>query len=102
MSLASFDLSPGARREFDDTVDWYREQSPEAAERFVAAVHAGILRIVDSPLRWPENAAGERRLVLQGSPFALEYVSRPGHVTIVAIAHGSRDPEYWRRAGPRG
>lgn len=100
MSLASFELAPGARREFDDAVDWYRERNPDVAARFVAAVNAALLGILEAPERWPSEPSGRRRYVLQHFPFALHYVIGGGHVSIVAIAHGARAPEYWRHRGP--
>ena len=40
---------PGARRDFDESVDWYAERSVVAARRFVIAVDVAVQRVVENP-----------------------------------------------------
>ena len=48
------DYLPGARRDFDESFDWYAERSKQAAERFVNAVDAALTVIAAYPQRFAE------------------------------------------------
>jgi len=46
------DYLPGARRDFDESFDWYAERSKLAAARFVIAVDAALSAIAADPQRF--------------------------------------------------
>jgi plasmid stabilization system protein ParE len=47
--MASVDFLPGARRDFDESFDWYAARSPAAALHFAKAVDAALANIAASP-----------------------------------------------------
>lgn len=44
----------GAKRDFQESMNWYREQSIEAAVRFATAVDDAVNRIANDPERFPQ------------------------------------------------
>lgn len=56
-----------------------------------------VLRIVaTAPLLWRERKGGYRRVNCPVFPFYLAYVIRENCLVIVAVAHGSRKPGFWK------
>ena len=96
MTASSFSFHPAAIEEAISAVGWYRERSPLAATRFVAELNQVIDRILEAPRRWPRSARGTRKLKLPCFPFLVIYREAEGAVLILAVAHGSRRPGYWR------
>jgi plasmid stabilization system protein ParE len=75
---------------------WYAERSAVAAADFVAELDHSIDLIAGAPLRWPSYEAGTRRLVMRRFPFAVVYRITLDAIDIVAVAHTSLPPGYWR------
>lgn len=67
---------PDARAEYLDAATFYESRRPGLGAAFTREVESAIERIADSPERW--------RAIEQD------------HVLIVAVAHASRKPGYWR------
>jgi plasmid stabilization system protein ParE len=92
-----------ARDEFLDATRWYAERSPESAARFVGAVDDTVVRVSEYPktgralTTGREVSARLRRTPIRGFPFSLIYATEPGLILVIAVAHGSRRPGYWRR-----
>ncbi|MFZ0278801.1 MAG: type II toxin-antitoxin system RelE/ParE family toxin [Candidatus Sulfotelmatobacter sp.] len=82
--------------EYDAAFDWYLERSPDAALRFDAEVERALAQIITAPQRWAAGPHSTRRFLLRQFPFTLVYRERALKVQIVAVAHTSRKPGYWR------
>jgi plasmid stabilization system protein ParE len=82
--------------EFKSAVIWYLDRSEEAATAFVADVDRAIGLVMESPTRWPPGERNTRKFVLQRFPFAVIYRERPSGVQVLAVAHGHRQPGYWK------
>jgi plasmid stabilization system protein ParE len=75
----------------------YLERSPDAALRFDAEVDRALAQIIDSPGRWAAGPHATRRFLLRQFPFTLNLSGkRFGEIQVVAVAHTSRKPGYWR------
>jgi toxin ParE1/3/4 len=84
--------------EYDSAFDWYLERSPDAALRFDAEVDHALTQIIAAPRRWAAGPHSTRRFLLQQFPFILIYRERSSaEVQIVAVAHTSRKPGYWKQ-----
>lgn len=94
--IADVRFHPEAIAEFDAAVDWYRERSEQAAEAFVAEVEHAIVKIAEHPSIWTEYLHGTRKYLLRRFPYLLIYVFYETKVQVVAVAHGSRRPGYWK------
>jgi toxin ParE1/3/4 len=77
-------------------MQWYAERSPTAAHAFAAEINACAERVAEAPNRWPSYVHDTRRYLFPHFPFSLVYRVRNGDLEIVAVAHHSRRPGYWR------
>lgn len=97
MSAKRVDYHQGAIADVKSAVAWYRKRSPKAALDLVEELHRAAETILDAPDRWPTGKNNTRRFLLWRFAFAIIYSEEESVVTIWAIAHGSRRPEYWER-----
>jgi len=86
----------GAAVDVKKAVAWYRKRSPKAALDFVEELDRATITIRESPDRWP-GRNNTRRFLLWRFPFSIIYSEQESLITIWAVAHGSRRPEYWAR-----
>ena len=90
------DLLPGARRDFDESFDWYAKRSTRAAERFADAVDAALAAVAGNPGRFAVVDDVHRECPTRRFPFRIVYRIAHDRIVVVAIAHGKRRPGYWR------
>jgi len=97
MRTDAVDLHDEASAEYDAAFDWYLQRSPDAALKFDAEVEHALSQIVEAPRRWALGTHSTRKFLLRQFPFILIYLERPsGVIQIVAVAHTSRRPGYWK------
>jgi plasmid stabilization system protein ParE len=90
------DYLPGARRDFDESFDWYAERSTQAAIRFVSAVDAALAAVAKDPMRFAAIDAIHRECPAKKFPFRIVYRLTQDRVVVVAVAHAKRRPGYWK------
>ncbi len=95
--MVTVEYLPAARRDFDESFDWYVKQSLQAAVRFAIAVDAAIIAISSDPERFPRVDKKHRGCPIRGFPFRIIYRVIENRLLIVAVAHAKRRPGYWRR-----
>lgn len=78
-----------------NAVAWYQKRNPKVALDFVEELHRAADIIREAPERWPIGKNNTRRFLLWRFPFAIIYSEEQSVVTVWAVAHGSRRPEYW-------
>ena len=88
----SFQLHPDARTEFREAVLFY----DKAAEKFINAVETAIAAIILKPDRYWEFEPGVRTCRVSKFPYSILYTFREHDITILALKHNRRDPDYWR------
>jgi len=91
------DYLPGARRDFDESFDWYAERSAQAAVRFANAVDAALTALATDPERFAALDRVHRECPVRRFPFRIVYRVVENRVLVVAIAHAKRRTGYWRR-----
>lgn len=96
MAQVTVDFHPDAVLEGAAARTWYAERSPVAAALLTAELDSAVLAIVDQPARWPRYLHGTRRYLLRRFPYAVVHREKPGSVLVVAFAHASRRPGYWK------
>lgn len=98
---ASYGFHPEALLEYEGAASYYlREASEHVASVFVATIESSIAAINSQPTRWRMDRELEiRRCVLRRFPYVIcfRWDRLQKHVTIHAVMHGSRHPEYWHR-----
>jgi toxin ParE1/3/4 len=98
MRSDAVDLHDEASAEYDAAFDWYLQRSADAALKFDAEVERALTQIVEAPQRWAAGPYSTRRFLLRQFPFTLIYREQPsGVIQIVAVAHTSRKPGYWKQ-----
>lgn len=86
-----------ARRELAAARDFYDVETAGYGLLFVEAIEYEVARLVEFPLIGKPIIRGARRWVLRDWPYSIIYQPILGGVYIIAIAHHSRRPNYWRR-----
>ncbi|WP_416211093.1 type II toxin-antitoxin system RelE/ParE family toxin [Nitrospirillum sp. BR 11828] len=90
-------LTPQARAEYIEAIEWYRQQAPGLDKRLRAAFTDIRKRIADGPLRFPAATADTRRARLRDFPYLVIYRLAGDTVQVVAFFHTSRSPRRWQR-----
>jgi len=86
-----------ARLEADDAAAYYHGNDVLASSRFLNALERIISEIQWAPQRWPyERGTIAQRRQVKGFPYTVFYLNEPGKVFILAVAHTSRRPGYWK------
>ncbi|MEN6452064.1 MAG: type II toxin-antitoxin system RelE/ParE family toxin [Thermoguttaceae bacterium] len=93
------DFLPDARRDFDESFDWYAARSLQASTRFTDAVDAALSTVADNPERFAAADGIHRECPIRRFPFRVVYRILGSRVLVVAIAHAKRRPGYWRGRG---
>ena len=88
---------PAAQAEYDHAVQWYHGRSPAAAISFEVAVERALAAIAASPEGWATVGKVHRRYLVDGFPYSIVYRATASAIIVVAVAHGSRRPGYWKR-----
>ena len=98
MSINNVDFHRLALKEYDEACQWYAERSPDTAGRFKEAVDAAIRRISEAPESLPQTSGPYRWVRVQRFRYILVFRPRKDdEMIVVAVAHTSRRPGYWRR-----
>ena len=91
-------FSEPAGQDLTEAVRWYERQRAGLGAEVLDAVSAAI----DHLRRYPESASPRpsrpavRQMFVSRFPYRLVYQIRNHEVRIVAVAHTSRHPDYWR------
>ena len=90
------ELHPAARRELQLAVDWYiAEAGKPTAARFIAEFEHLQALIRENPDVGAPGKPGSRRFIFRHFPYTLAYRTRGDLIEILALAHHSRQPDYW-------
>jgi len=97
MARSSIRHHPSAADELQEAADWYDQRNSQAGGRFVAEVKAKLLEITSTPHRWPREKDGTRQALLRPFKYKIVFRENKGVIEIIAYAHTSRRPGYWRK-----
>ncbi len=98
MSKYLVEIAEVAESDIRDAFFWYHERSALIADAFRAEVLDAIDRVGKAPLGKAADDAGNRRRVLRRFPYSVVYDVQVDTVTIIAVSHHRRKPEYWRKS----
>lgn len=91
-----FEFHPEAELELYEAALRYESEVPGLGRRFSDEVERVVHVILEHPEMGARVDDNLRHFVLRKFPFSIVYAVASTRVYIVAIAHGSREPEYWR------
>ena len=84
-----------ARDERRDAVKFYRAESREAARAFERDFLSVVAVLKERPLIGAPHLLDTRRKVFAHFPYSVIYRVKENVITIFAVMHDRRDPEYW-------
>jgi plasmid stabilization system protein ParE len=86
---------PEAKEEFLDAIRHYEEARSGLGERFKKETERCICWIAGHPKIYRKRPTGYRRINLRVFPYYIPFIARGSTLWILAVAHGSRKPDYW-------
>lgn len=91
-------LLPEAEDELREALRWYEAERAGLGMELLGCIQDCLTRIADAPER---NAAWSkepryRKLAARRFPYVVFHEVRVESIEVVAIAHASREPGYWR------
>lgn len=75
---------------------YYNRKVAGLGDAFAEEVEAAIRLIRAAPFVWREVEADVRRCLVKRFPYGIYYTVEADSVTIWAIKHLHRDPDYWQ------
>jgi len=92
------DLHPGAEDDITAQLAYYLDKSPMTAERFEAALERAMNRIDAEPKAGSPHRHGTLKQRIKGfRRLRVIYKGWGASIIVYAMAHGSRDEDYWVR-----
>ena len=91
-----YEFHAEALEEYEQAARYYAEQQPGLDLRFIICVENAIEVILQDPLRWRPFDEDVRRCLTRVFPYGILYTIEPNFILIVAVAHCSREPGYWK------
>ncbi|MCA9214376.1 MAG: type II toxin-antitoxin system RelE/ParE family toxin [Planctomycetales bacterium] len=85
-----------AEGEYTHSLRWYADRSPAAADAFDNEFDRALSEISANPSRFPHCDSEHQFYLMKRYPFRIIYRVGESEVLIIAVAHTSRDPEYWK------
>jgi len=97
----SVKISPEAAQELEEAAAWYESEQFGLGSRLLISFENALqlLREPNPPLTFVEGQASEfgaQKLILHRFPFSVIVVELNQAVVVVALAHHSRKPGYWK------
>jgi len=91
-----YEFHPEALDEYNEAGFHYARKEPGLDVRFIMSVENAIEAILADPLRYRRFDEDVRRCLTRVFPFAILYTIEEDFILIVAVAHCSREPGYWK------
>jgi plasmid stabilization system protein ParE len=93
--MTTVKICSAAEDEFSNALQWYAERNLEAAVRFDNDFDQVVSAISDSHHRFPYCDDRHQYVLMRRFPYQAIFRVSGEVVTIMAVAHTSREPEYW-------
>lgn len=95
-----------ASQEAIEAAAWYEYEQPGLGAEFFAAIDVAIDLIEEnlillSPLLGKAAGTGAKRLILNSFPYDIVVIELSEETVVIAVAHHSRKPGYWRERRKR-
>ncbi len=91
-----FQYHPDAVKELTDSIKYYEEKSEGLGAEFLDEVEDGIAQVLTHPDSGTLLTDYDRRILLNRFPFGLVYEVSGDLITINAVMHLRRKPDYWK------
>jgi toxin ParE1/3/4 len=91
-----YEFHPEAEEELYAAADFYEAGLAGLGSDFGEEVNRVIALLLEHPELGARTDSDLRHFVLRRFPFSVVYAAADQLIYIVAIAHGSREPGYWK------
>ncbi len=91
------DYHPEAIDELINAAQFYESNQINLGHKFLDTVDAALETIKKNPLLWPSDKLERRKCRVRKFPYVLIYKLRGKFIHILAVAHTSRKPNYWKK-----
>jgi hypothetical protein len=81
--------------EYQQAIDFYNLQSEGLGHKFILEIDRSISIIKNYPDSFNEYTKQTRKAIVNIFPYSIIYTFQNEIVTIIAIAHQHRKPNYW-------
>jgi len=95
MKSKPIEYHPAALLEVMEVFEWYEQCEEGLGERFHQELSKAEKLIRKFPLFGTPKEYGARKRALAVFPYNLIYSDEPDAITVIALAHHAREPEYW-------
>ncbi len=95
MKSFSIQISDEAEIDFDNSYQYYSEDSLKVADAFFKKINLGLENIRKQPTAYPVVYKSVRKYVVQKFPFVIYYQIEGAVIQVLAIFHTSRSPKIW-------
>lgn len=90
-----------AAEEAGEAAAWYERERPGLGRDFFEAVDSAIDLVEDNilpllPMSGAIGTLGAKRIILKRFPYDIIQLERADETLVIAVAHQSRKPGYWR------
>jgi plasmid stabilization system protein ParE len=89
-------IHPEALNELEAAAHWYDDQRETLGNELLDEVKQARRYVAESPESCPRYIFRTRRFVLRRFPYSVVHRIRDDEIQIVAFAHHSRRPGYWK------
>jgi toxin ParE1/3/4 len=94
--VTAHEFRPQARRELLEATQWYlADGGPAVAEQFEWAPQRALRLLEFMPRLGSPSYPGVRTWPLKQFPYTLVYRVKGTVISVIAVAHQSREPGYW-------
>lgn len=87
---------PAAQEELDAAYAWYEGELKGSGEALLAEVRNVLQRIDENPAAYAQVYRDVRRGLTRRFPYGVFYRIETERIVVLAVYHGSRDPEGWQ------
>jgi plasmid stabilization system protein ParE len=91
-----FIVRPLAEADLENAAQWYDEERPGLAQRFLKDVDRSFVRLRERPLQFSMVAGDVRRPLLHTFPYAIYFRLSDEMIVVLALLHLRRNPKIWR------
>ena len=95
--MLGYEYHPEAEAEYYDAIRYFSRISAELGMSFVTEVEKAVERARLFPESYGRIGPHLRRVLTRRFSYSLVYETMEDRILILAVAHTSRSPGYWRR-----
>lgn len=96
MSVA-LQIRRDAERDIADAAEWYEKQKSGLGHEFLDELLRALRQVAERPDMYPVVHRQTRRALIRRFPFGLYFRVEPECIVVIAVLHGSRDPQRWKQ-----